>query len=523
MKDPEFAMQEPARTDLGFPDRTRGSEGESPGEQHPDAGMRPHAQAQDLWPADLTRRLRVLLHTLPLDALRRGDTMRDPELRHYDSLGLALRLLDLVIDRLGLEREADRENVTRTLSPVLAAMDAAAGIPVSPERHDLMIDKVLGGMRNDSDARRPFREEYAAIDEQGEARRHVVEFRLLADAFHPSGGTVLRPSDEACNLYLRLLDVDIEDAQAATEAVVESQIARGRFDEAVHSARQARIQSVRFREKVSQILNDTRRDIDRVDWTEEVPRTLDESLAHLDRRVAVERGILASADERLDRIPDDEPRSRQAIAQVADLTRDCLKRHAELHGKLIGARNVFLDAQARQAFAPGPSRPLPDLANEVLEPLLRLSVTAAEGLIELGFPTLVGPKTPTLASLPDLVGWMLQPRRPAPRREVPVEPVDATDLEAELRRFPPEVREQAESVFSSVDGEARLSDLLAGARDAGAPEQVLEVISLVALLGFSREDRLTALVASEPVPRGHLEDPLFYGDDLLVSLTKEER
>lgn len=53
----------------------------------------------DEWPADLTRRLRVLLHTSPLDGLRRSDAIRDAEFRHYDSLALALRVLDVVIDR----------------------------------------------------------------------------------------------------------------------------------------------------------------------------------------------------------------------------------------------------------------------------------------------------------------------------------------------------------------------------------------------------------------------------------------
>lgn len=46
------------------------------------------------WPADLVRRLHVLLHALSLDSLRRSDAMRDAEFRHYDSPALALRVLD---------------------------------------------------------------------------------------------------------------------------------------------------------------------------------------------------------------------------------------------------------------------------------------------------------------------------------------------------------------------------------------------------------------------------------------------
>jgi hypothetical protein len=477
----------------------------------------PAAEALDhAWPVDLTRRLRVLLHTLPLDALRRGDAIRDAEFRHYDGLALAMRVLDTVIDRLGLESEADREVVSRVLRPVLSAMDAAAAVPASPERHERMLDKLLGGLRNDSDARRPFREEYTSLD-RGHAQRHAIEFRLLFDAFHPCGRTVLRPSAEACNLYLRLLDLDVEDAQAAAEAVVESQLARGRFEEAVHSARQARIQSVRFRDKVLQILRDTRRDVDRVDWKVEVPRTLNESLAHLERRVAVERGILTAADERLEIMPDEEADPRRAVAQVADLTRDCLLRHAELHEQLIGARNVFLDAQARQAFAPNPSRPLPDLADDVLEPVLRMPVARADRLLERGFPTLVGPRVPVLASLEGLVSWMLQPRRPQPRQEVPIDAVDAADLDAELQRYSPDVRATAAELLGASEGDVALSGLLSRARVAGASDAVIEVVALVVLQGFATEDRDTARVAAERMAGARLQDPLLYGDDLLVS------
>lgn len=479
-------------------------------------GTSPLYSDADVWTRELTRRLRVLLHTLPLDAIRRSDAARDSDLRHYDGLALALRILDLVIDRIGLETEADREVVSRVLHPSLAAMDAAAGIPPSPERHERMLDRLLSGLRNDGDARRPFREEYISIDAEWTAQKHALEFRLLFDAFHPSGQIVLRPSPEACNLYLRLLDLDVEDSQAAAEAVVESQLARGRFDEAVQSARHARIQSVRFRDKVLQILRDTRRDVDAVDWKTEAPRTLNDSLTHLERRVAVERGILTAADERLEVMPDEDAGSRRAVTQVAGLTRDCLLRHAELHEQLIGARNVFLDAQARQAFAPKPSRPLPDLRDDVLEPLLRMPITEASRILDDGFALFVGPRVPALSSLENLLLWMLQPRRPQPQQEIPIELVDAADLEAELRRYPMEVRTAAAFLLDEAD-DIRLSDLLLSARASGASNAVLEVITLLVLQGFATEDRDTARVAAELVSGGRLDDALFYGDDLLVS------
>ena len=218
------------------------------------------------WDPALTHRLRVLLHTAPLHELRLGDSRRDPELRHYDSLSLAMKVFDLVVDSAGLDREVNRERVEQALGPLLDQMDAASGLAPDPSRHEAIVDRVLGGLRNDLDRRRPFEEVYTGFEEDLSAVRRKLEFRLLVDYFHPSGSTVLRLSNEAINLYLNALELDIEDAQAAAEAVVMSQLARGRFDEAVQTARNARWQSLRFAEKVTAIIRETRRDVSRVDW-----------------------------------------------------------------------------------------------------------------------------------------------------------------------------------------------------------------------------------------------------------------
>lgn len=474
--------------------------------------------ACEIWPAELTHRLRVMLHTAPLDTLRRGDSMRDAPLRHYDGMALALRVLDAVIDRLGLEEEADRESLTRALAPVLSAMDTLAGMDPNTRRHDGMVEKVLGALRNDGDARRPFREEYTALGDGAEATRHAMEFRLLFDAFHPSGKTVIRPSNEACNLYLRLLDLDIEDAQSAAEAVVESQLARGRFDEAVHSARQARIQSVRFREKVMTKLRETRRDVDRIDWREEVPRMLDDARTHLKRRLSVERGILDVADERLDTLPDEDEEGRQAVARVHALVKDCQNCHTELHGQLMGARNVFLDAQAQQSFSPRPSRPLPNLPEDVLEPVLGLPLGASVPLVGQGLSMLTGAQPPiALLDYPALVSWMIQPRRARPRKDIPVVPVDPSMVDAELLRYPAEIRAEAAELLGGMRLPARLSEAMQVARDQGAGRRTLEVLTLLVLQGYASEDRAAAGVASDRADGARLEDPDFHGDDLIIS------
>ena len=410
---------------------------------------------------EIARRLRVLLHMRPLFRLRGGDAKRDESTRHYDALALALHVFDELIDHMGMEREADSEIVAHALEPVFLAMDRGADVPFDAERHARMTDSVLAGLRNDANARRMFREDYTAIDDDGQASRRALEFRLVADVFHPAGGTVLRLSDEACNLYLRLLDLDIEDAQAAAEAVVESQLARGRLDEAVHSARQARIQSVRLCDKLQAVLRATRRDVDRVDWRVEVPTMLEEATGHLERRLRVEAGIVESAENRLEQLETDE-RRRRAIVEVIELIRDCQARHFDLHNDLMRARNVFLEAQARQSFT-STAVLLPDLLDDVLAPLMAEPARQVVAIADRSVPFLIGARPPALLSLTALTAWMLQPRKARSRREVPVEPVDPAQLSDELARYPAAEREFCQRVLDGLDEPHTLSEILAAA------------------------------------------------------------
>jgi hypothetical protein len=329
---------------------------------------------------------------------------------------------------------------------------------------------------------------------------------------------VLRLSTEAVNLYLNALELDIEDAQAAAEAVVASQIARGRIAEAVHSARQARWQSLRYEEKIGRILRDTRRDVTSVDWREAVPRMLDEALAHIETRLHVEDNILAAARMRLEALADrPEPaapqaQSRTALTEVESLVRDCVLRHNQLHGQLIGARSVFLEEQARQGFVPVAARFHPDLGGDVLAPLLDLGRDMAMDVVEESFPSLFGAQARGELSLKDLVLWQLRPRRAEAATDIVVEPVDLSSWEDELRRFPPEVRAEAEARLAAMASPTLLSNALEGARRDGAALPVREAMVLLALRHFAPEGR--AAFAIEPCTGRALRAVGFFGDEL---------
>jgi len=460
------------------------------------------------WDKALTRRLRVLLHSTPFSDLKKSEALIDPELRHYDPLALSMKVLDLIVDRMGLEREVTSDDVAEALRPLLTSLDEARGIPPDHGRHARITGHVLGRLRNDAERRHPFAVEYVDFS-GGRPVRRSLEFRLILDHFDADGRVVLRLSNEGANLFLNALELDIEDAQAATEAVVQSQLARGKFNEAVDSAKAARAQSVRYFEKIMGLLRDTRRNLAGIDWRREVPGMLDSALAHIKMRLETERNILSNARDRQEALSENDPALPQ-IAEIIGLIDDCKGRHAGLHKQVMRARNVFLEEQERQTFAPPVSRFYPDLLKEILEPLLALDQRMADSVASGAFPAFWGGVPPQVFSLARLVAWQLQPKREISIGETPFEAPEIDDLSPDLRRYSPDDRRRAFEILESIGAPTPLSTLIGGGAERRG---VIEILALLSLERFSPEGPAKLSVSR----RGLLDARGLYGDDLLLT------
>lgn len=463
------------------------------------------------WDARLTEKTRVLLHVAPLINIKRSDALRDESLSHYDGLALALKVFDIAVENMGMPRVIDRAFLIEQVSPLLEAMDATAGIAVDPKRHKDMLDRVLADLRNDNDGRMPFQQTYQEFDESGAAVRRAFDFRLVYDQHHPSGGTTLRLSNEAINLFLRALELDIEDAQAAAEAVVQSQLARGKFEEAVDSAQIANLQSIRYKEKIERILRDTQRDVRRVDWHEEVPRLLDEAGDHISTRLKAEHAIIDAAGERLDLVPDETARRR--LVDVFQLTKECRKRHVELHQHLMKARTVFLDAHARQAFMMASAVKAPDLFAHVLTPLMLAHRDDAGRVLEGTVPLLAGAQACQAGSLKALVLWMLRPKRLLSTEEILVDESTLTDSSSEARRYPPELIAEVRAALRGLGGRVKLSALLSDMRERGRSIESRELTATMALEHFAPDGEGEEALNVKKYA-GRFESDEFAGDEL---------
>lgn len=433
-----------------------------------------------LWEPGLTQRLRVLLTADPLLALRRGQAKAADEIQHYDTLALAVKAMSLIIERQGLEDELDPAGLTEKLRPFLVAMDREEGVEPDEDRHRRFVeDRLVAALRNDAAGRRPFTHDYTVLDDDGDIEQRQFRLRLLRDEELPNGDIVLRLTEPAINLFVSALEHDIEDAQAAAEAILETQLASGRFGKAEGSAKHARILSLQMGREIRNLLRDTRRDIRRVDWTDYVPAKIDQAYDHIDRRITTEQNIIETARNHRDHLEAGHPDARR-LYRIIELVRSCRLQHIKLHHQLMSARDVFLEEQARQSFVPYGTMDLPDLGEDVLEPVLALPAARAEELTGRMMSIMAAPEPPPVLSIADALSWFLQPRRRYSGGRVKVEEPDVAELGPEPSRYPPEVQAAAKERLRSIDEPTLLSEVLGDM--VGRPDATDELIECLQLL-----------------------------------------
>ena len=435
-----------------------------------------------------------------------------------------MKLFDVVIDHSGFGDEVVRDTVQDHLAALLESIDAAAEIAPEPERHRRVVDRLIGDLLNDSQRGESFSIEYSDFDRDGVASRRTLSFKLLKEVHGYSGEIALQLSSEAINLFLNALDLDIESEQIANEAVVQFQLERGHFDKARAGAEAARGRSLQYEQKIQRVIEQTKRDIRQVDWRHEVHQTLIEANEHVELRLQHEEGILRSARDKLTSLADDDE-NRPSLSAVVRLIDDCRSRHLRLNKRLMSARGEFLEQQTRQCFIDQLHVEVINLRDEVLAPLLSAAGSQVSKLTNGVAHALIGPVTPGMLSLRDLVIWQLQPKRVQTPGEAPLEEVEAVETNVEAQRFDDEVWGGCEKVIADLVGMTKLSAVLDHLELEGCPAAVQDAVTLRLLEHFDPEEDLDAAgLRIEVAEVDGLKAARCAGDDLLIEapLTEAE-
>lgn len=464
------------------------------------------------------RRVKALTCTEPLHSLQANRARRGWD--RFDFYDLGLAAIDAVVDKMGFDTGISRE-----------ALDAALVVEARRFAPDLYDDDLKPVVTDLIETLiRPSIGEYTSTSD--EVRRRF-DFTLLSEHENAEGGIYLRATNEAINVLVGGLNTDIESAQVAAEATLEHLIRRRRLDDAAKPAREAKIRSIQYSSFVRQVIEETKRDIRRAGWREDVPQRFAEIREHLQDRMQTEGRLLAAMQDTRDSTGREDLR-RQAAALVETVD-DCFMRHQELHATALSAIRVYVEEQDRQVFGRAATIGAIDLTSEVLAPVLGAPVGAVGDLLAafaerlLGFGpsprnfSVVPRRQPRLGTFllallrPPQTREDLGPELDEPEWKVP--PDDPIAFTTELWGF-------ADEILRDLDPPLRLSALLAAAEqrhgfDAADLVRLRTLVATAPDLDAVRPRASAVLAAAGDGQTFRSES--FAGDDLLVgSLTADE-
>ncbi|MEU5980285.1 hypothetical protein [Streptomyces sp. NPDC047315] len=423
------------------------------------------------------RRTSVLARAAPLHRIDQRQAWQQFPAGLYDPRTLALAALEAVVSRQGMEVEATTEDVVGFLT----ALAGASAPEREEDEHRAVARFVLRELLNDAQGGEEFDVSYS--DYRAGHQRVTVSLRFLEEGFGRHGQVVLKATAPAINLLLAGLEYDVEDEQAATDAMLRRQVSTGRWGRAEESAADSLKLSLLYGERVRAALEDTGRNVRAVDWKHEVPQLLRAARSHLGERQQVERELMEWTRQARNEVTD--PDVRHTCVRVLRLLERAHLRHTQLLASVIDARPMFLRFQAEQRFRPTPRLGVVGVQEDLLEPLLELGLVEAEVVASLFADGVAGPVVPRLPRLREWWELLLAPVREV--REV------FADEEVEL--VAEEARERG--LYSEADVTA-VRGVLEGA--LGAPVRLSVLVEQALEHGEEAADLLAVSVLQAYAP-----------------------
>lgn len=468
--------------------------------------------------AALSRRNRVLAHLQPILDIERdknpaanaGGAQRDWS--RYDSRLLVIAALDAVASEAGLHADG---GVPRERVLTAVAAEAARCAPDgSAAEHDEMARWILDRLLNTQAASRGFAVPFT--DPADSYRRRDLSVTVLYEQVASDGESILvYAADAAINLMLVTIDVDLEDAQVAADAVLKVQLDSGRWNDAVLTAEKALRLSRSYRDQLQARIANVRRDLRQIDWEETVEPLLTRANAHLSARIGLEQALLEHALRFA--ASDANPELRGEASRVAGMLRDAISTLTRLLQDLVTARSSFRAAQLEQAFRPPAPLGSIDLEREVLEPLAALSLKAAAPIADRLCRGYGAPRVDPVWSLGRAFDVLLEPPRQRDDAPTDIDSDEFTTVQATFSRFTDADWVTARKRLERVGVQpVRLMTLIAGL--AHEPALLVALLAFRAYTADGRPVRADDIVdGMAAIDDGQsLEHPTLLGPDLAL-------
>jgi hypothetical protein len=425
---------------------------------------------------DIEQRYKVLLSIAKLTKVGAKGPERE-NLNQYDAQHLCIAVLHTIIHHVSPDAPTNRKYLLRAVTPLLELMDQQHGVTPNDVNHEEILNYVLTQLTNEHEQNEPFVIEYAKF-EDGCLQNFTQEIRVLDEVFQArTNEPVFDVTVPFKIIYLKLLSQPIEDEQVAKEAVLEAQIKSGRLADAQGQARDARVTSENYRAIVRRAIEETRRSVDRVDWTDDQPTMLAKAEVHVEDRLSYESHLLRLLEEKL-RAPGSE--YRPEVNAIESEIRRCMETHLALIQDCQQARKVFIEEHDRQRFEPPAPDPKPNLMTDVLEPLLRLPIGESRFSLDRVGAILASFQLPAVPTLTTDVPYMLRPVQERTEHNAWLPQEEQVDASLPISELPWHRRPEIDNLLS-VTEETPLEQILLKAKAQGFDHEELELLARIAM------------------------------------------
>ncbi|ARQ01011.1 MAG: hypothetical protein J0H78_02060 [Rhizobiales bacterium] len=312
----------------------------------------------------LTSHLRALSLIAPLQRAEDNKGMLHVSAKtaeRVDMRYLALAAIELLIDRMGAGGTAGRAELIEYLADLARLQSRNLSDPDATA----LAEHVFDGLTNARDRRARFK---VRLFDPDQPEGVFFEFALLRAEPLPDGTVGYRLTQEAIEIHLSLLAHDPLTATQVSEIIVGEFLKRGLYDHAASAAERTRTNSIRLAEAIRLLMAEARRAILKVMWHEELGPKMEEARSLLDASIMREGAMLAQLSDTAADVTDET--DRRHLSRIRTLLLDVQTRHRKLIVVVQKTADEYLHLQA-DTLKLRPLARLPDLENEILDPLLR--------------------------------------------------------------------------------------------------------------------------------------------------------
>ncbi|MCP4298804.1 MAG: hypothetical protein GY786_24755, partial [Proteobacteria bacterium] len=295
---------------------------------------------------DLTRQVRNLLLLLPVTRLELDKLRLGPEnlmiFKGIDTNFLSYSMFDYISESMIFESGATREGIIEHLKD-----EAKRLKPNIPDTEGEIIGEILlDQLCNSRENHKAFQFEYFdALEDKMKVRQFRLIFYKVGD--DNEGRYFL--TNEGFAAYLSMLELDTRMGQEVDEFLIQRLMERGSYGDALRISKRNRKRTIELKDTLSRKLFKIGRDVQSVDWSDEVRPYLDQSRSHIKGRIEQEGRILAKIGEILEQ-PD--VNHRDDLIHLQETIDECQGEHRKLHSQLMGFNEQFLDLQIRAFRTP---------------------------------------------------------------------------------------------------------------------------------------------------------------------------